>query len=101
MVFNDYGDVSPATRQRVFYFNPENLPHAANPDDPVGHMMVREALGLREGGFGILMSRGLVDELEYNEAGNEVRLVKYFPPQDRPQQDQDPLLSGLPGPNGH
>jgi two-component system, OmpR family, response regulator len=64
-------------------FNPQNLPHAAGPEDPVGHMMVRETLGLREGGFGILMSRGLVDELEYNEKGNEVRLVKYCPP--RPQ----------------
>jgi two-component system, OmpR family, response regulator len=56
-------------------FNPQNLPHAAQSDDPIGHMMVRETLGLREGGFGILMSRGLVDELEYNEKGNEVRLV--------------------------
>jgi CheY-like chemotaxis protein/anti-sigma regulatory factor (Ser/Thr protein kinase) len=61
-------------------FNPTNLPHAAHPDDPVAHMMVRETLGLREGGFGILMARGLVDELSYNERGNEVRLVKYFPP---------------------
>jgi two-component system OmpR family response regulator len=63
-------------------FDPTNLPHAANPDDPIAHMMVRETLGLREGGFGILMSRGLVDEMEYNETGNEVRLVKYFPPHD-------------------
>jgi two-component system, OmpR family, response regulator len=61
-------------------FDPKNLPHAAQPDDPVGHMMVRETLGIREGGFGILMSRGLVDDLQYNEKGNEVRLVKYFPP---------------------
>jgi anti-sigma regulatory factor (Ser/Thr protein kinase) len=60
-------------------FDPANLPHAAHPDDPVGHMMVRETLGLREGGFGILMSQGLVDEMSYNETGNEVRLVKYFP----------------------
>jgi len=61
-------------------FDPSNVPHAAQPDDPVGHMMVRETLGLREGGFGILMSRGLVDEMQYNDTGNEVRLVKYFPP---------------------
>ena len=60
-------------------FNPGQLPHAASSDDPIGHMMVRETLGLREGGFGILMSRGLVDELAYNEKGNEVRLIKYFP----------------------
>jgi CheY-like chemotaxis protein len=61
-------------------FDPKNMPHAANPDDPIAHMMVRETLGLREGGFGILMSRGLVDDMEYNETGNEVRLTKYFPP---------------------
>src|ERR1043166_4396212 len=61
-------------------FNPQNLPHAAQAEDPIGHMMVRETLGIREGGFGILMSRGLVDELSYNEKGNEVRLVKYCPP---------------------
>ncbi len=60
-------------------FDPANLPHAAKSEDPVGHMMVREALGMREGGFGILMSRGLVDDLQYNETGNEVRLIKYFP----------------------
>lgn len=59
-------------------FNPETLAHAAFPEDPVSHMMVRESLGLRDGGFGILMARGLVDEMSYNERGNEVRLVKYF-----------------------
>jgi two-component system OmpR family response regulator len=59
-------------------FRPENLPHAASTEDPATHLMVREALGLREGGFGILMARGLVDELQYNETGNEVRLVKYY-----------------------
>jgi DNA-binding response OmpR family regulator len=61
-------------------FDPSNLPHAAQPEDPISHLMVRETLGMREGGFGILMARGLVDELEYNEKGNEVRLVKYFTP---------------------
>jgi DNA-binding response OmpR family regulator len=59
-------------------FNPENLPHASKDEDPFGHIMVRETLGLREGGFGILMSRGLVDEMAYNDKGNEVRLIKYF-----------------------
>jgi two-component system OmpR family response regulator len=61
-------------------FNPTQLPHAASQDDPVGHMMVRETLGLRDGGFGIMMSRGLVDEMSYNDKGNEVRLIKYFAP---------------------
>ena len=44
------------------------------------HIDVRESLGLRVGGFGILMTKGLVDEMEYNRAGNEVRLAKYFEP---------------------
>jgi DNA-binding response OmpR family regulator len=60
-------------------FDPKKLPHAARPDDPLAHMTVRESMGIREGGFGILMSRGLVDELAYNDKGNEVRLVKYLP----------------------
>lgn len=59
-------------------FDPSNMAHAAYPEDPVGHMMVRESLGIREGGFGIMMSRGLVDEMSYNDKGNEVRLIKYF-----------------------
>lgn len=61
-------------------FDPKNLPHAAKPEDPISHLMVRETLGIREGGFGILMARGLVDELHYNETGNEARLVKYLGP---------------------
>lgn len=68
-------------------FNPTNLPHAAGAEDPIAHMEVRESLGLREGGFGILMSRGLVDELAYNKTGNEVTLVKYFPPRDHLKPD--------------
>ena len=60
-------------------FNPRKLPHAAGDEDPVAHMNIRELLGLREGGFGLLISRGLVDEMRHNEAGNEVTLVKRFP----------------------
>ena len=68
-------------------FDPGNLPHAAQPDDLIGHMMVRETLGIREGGFGIMMSRGLVDHMSYNSKGNEVRLVKFFSPRDHLQPD--------------
>lgn len=71
-------------------FDPTNIPHAAQPEDPIGHMMVREELGIREGGFGILMSRGLVDEMAYNDKGNEVRLIKYFSPRDSLQVPQAP-----------
>ena len=33
---------------------------------------------MRPGGFGIMMTRQLVDELIYNEQGNEVLLIKYL-----------------------
>jgi DNA-binding response OmpR family regulator len=77
------------TRRMIFYyirdpgkgFSAQKLAHAAvsNPEDaPFMHAEVREQLGLRPGGFGILMSRQLVDELVYNEAGNEVLLIKYL-----------------------
>jgi anti-sigma regulatory factor (Ser/Thr protein kinase) len=62
-------------------FRFEQLPHAAisNPTEaPFEHADVRQRLGMRPGGFGILLARSLVDELIYNEAGNEVLLVKYF-----------------------
>jgi anti-sigma regulatory factor (Ser/Thr protein kinase) len=38
----------------------------------------REQRGIRPGGFGILLARNLVDELLYNEKGNEVLLIKYL-----------------------
>jgi two-component system, OmpR family, response regulator len=57
-------------------FNPRHLPHAASDEDPIGHLEVRNELGLREGGFGIMLARGLVDEFRYNQRGNEVTLVK-------------------------
>ena len=62
-------------------FSLEELQHTAlanPPDDPFHHMAEREARGMRPGGFGILMAKKLVDELLYNEQGNEVLLVKYL-----------------------
>jgi DNA-binding response OmpR family regulator len=61
-------------------FNPKNLPHAASDEDPIGHIELRNELGLREGGFGIMLARGLVDEFRYNQVGNEVTIVKRFNP---------------------
>jgi CheY-like chemotaxis protein len=57
------------------------LPHAAvsnAPESPLDHAHVREEKGLRPGGFGLLMTRQIVDELLYNEAHNEVVFVKYL-----------------------
>jgi DNA-binding response OmpR family regulator len=59
-------------------FDRANLAHAANPDDPVAHMDVREKLGLREGGFGLLITSGMVDDMRYNDVGNCVTIIKRF-----------------------
>lgn len=62
-------------------FSLNSLPHAAisNPEDsPIRHVEVRVEAGQRPGGFGILMTRNLVDELIYNERGNGALFVKYL-----------------------
>ena len=59
-------------------FDLSNLPHAAVPDDPFSHLDVRDKLGLRAGGFGLMISKGMVDELRYTDPGNEVTLTKRF-----------------------
>jgi anti-sigma regulatory factor (Ser/Thr protein kinase) len=62
-------------------FTLDEIPHAAvaNPDgDPLRHLEYRTAQGMRPGGFGVLLTQKLVDELVYNEQGNEVVLVKYL-----------------------
>jgi DNA-binding NarL/FixJ family response regulator len=74
-------------RAIVFYvrdpgagFRWNEIPHAAvsnPPDAPVAHLELREAMGMRPGGFGILTAKGIVDELIYSEVGNEVLLIKH------------------------
>ena len=68
-------------------FSLEEIHHAAinSPAyDPIRHVLLREAQGMRPGGYGVLMTRHLVDELVYSEKGNEVLLVKYLPPKQLP-----------------
>jgi anti-sigma regulatory factor (Ser/Thr protein kinase)/ActR/RegA family two-component response regulator len=63
-------------------FSLEEIRHAAvanPPEDPMRHVAHRDEMGLRPGGYGVLMARHLVDELIYGEKGNEVLLVKYLP----------------------
>jgi PAS domain S-box-containing protein len=60
-------------------FSFENLDHAAiTHDNPIDHMEVRSAKGLRAGGFGVLTVRASVDELVYNQKQNEVIFIKYL-----------------------
>lgn len=61
-------------------FSMKNLTHSAiaNPEGTMAHATVREEQGIRPGGFGIMMAKHLVDDLIYNERGNEVILVKHL-----------------------
>lgn len=62
-------------------FSWNSLSHAAvnNPvEDPLRHVEFRSKMGLRPGGFGIMLVRQIADELIYNECGNEVLFVKYL-----------------------
>ena len=44
--------------------------------DPIAHLERRAELGLRPGGFGMMVAKQVVDEMFYNELGNEVLLIK-------------------------
>jgi CheY-like chemotaxis protein/anti-sigma regulatory factor (Ser/Thr protein kinase) len=62
-------------------FDPAGVEHAAvtsQAEDPIAHSGAREEKGLRPGGYGIRLAKSLVDELVYNEAHNEVAMVKYL-----------------------
>lgn len=64
-------------------FSFEGLEHAAVDETSAESIarvaVVRDQLGMRPGGFGIAMARAIADELLYNEAQNEVILIKYLP----------------------
>lgn len=87
------------TRRMIIYhlrdpgegFSIDRLPHAAvsnPPEDPAKHILYRTEQGMRPGGFGILLVRELVDELIYNEKGNEVILIKYLNPREEQESAQ-------------
>ena len=62
-------------------FDREDLAHAAtspDPDDVLATALRRAEMGLRPGGFGMLIARQVADELVYNESGNEVLLIKHL-----------------------
>jgi anti-sigma regulatory factor (Ser/Thr protein kinase) len=62
-------------------FDRADLDHCANsntPENVLASAEKRIELGLRPGGFGMLIVRQIVDELVYNERGNEVLLIKHL-----------------------
>jgi anti-sigma regulatory factor (Ser/Thr protein kinase) len=65
-------------------FSMDAVMHAAinnPPEEPLRHAHYRTEKGMRPGGFGIMLVKQIADELIYNEAGNEVILVKYLNPE--------------------
>jgi anti-sigma regulatory factor (Ser/Thr protein kinase) len=62
-------------------FSLDSLDHAAvnnPPEDPLRHANFRSEMGLRPGGYGIMLVKKIADELIYNETGNEVLFIKYL-----------------------
>ncbi len=62
-------------------FSLDQIRHSAlanPPEDPIRHAVYREEHGLRPGGYGVLVAKELVDELIYDEKGNDVLLIKYL-----------------------
>jgi anti-sigma regulatory factor (Ser/Thr protein kinase) len=62
-------------------FRQEALNHAvlaSSSPDPTAHIEERKEHGMRAGGYGLLLASGTVDELIYNEIGNEAILIKYL-----------------------
>ena len=64
-------------------FSIGEIEHAAvnnPPNNPLRHAELRSEMGLRPGGFGIMLVKQVADELMYNEYGNEVLFIKYLNP---------------------
>jgi CheY-like chemotaxis protein/anti-sigma regulatory factor (Ser/Thr protein kinase) len=77
------------TARAIFYyirdpgegFSMDSLAHAAianSPGEPLRHSELRRQMGIRPGGFGLLMTKSFADELIYSAKGNEVILIKYL-----------------------
>jgi anti-sigma regulatory factor (Ser/Thr protein kinase)/ActR/RegA family two-component response regulator len=49
---------------------------AGRETDPIALVERRGEMGMRPGGFGMLLTKQVVDEMFYNELGNEVLLIK-------------------------
>jgi CheY-like chemotaxis protein len=47
-------------------------------EEPMRHLELRREMGIRPGGFGLLMTKSFADELIYSAKGNEVILIKYL-----------------------
>jgi len=58
--------------------------------DPIAHIMERVSAGKRMGGYGIFMTKTIMDEVVYSERGNTVVMTKYFGTGRRPARKDTP-----------
>ena len=54
--------------------------------DPLKHIMERMKEGKRAGGYGVFISKKLMDDVIYSESGNTVLMTKFF--KDREWKDE-------------
>jgi serine/threonine-protein kinase RsbW len=54
--------------------------------DPLTHIMERMTDGKRMGGYGIFMTRSIMDDIQYSEKGNVVVMTKLFPSARKPRE---------------
>jgi anti-sigma regulatory factor (Ser/Thr protein kinase) len=62
-------------------FQRDTIPHvaSANPTgQPFNHLEYRSSHGMRPGGYGLMIAEQGVDELIFNEKGNEALLIHYL-----------------------
>ena len=65
--------------------------------NPLAHIMERISAGKRMGGYGIFMTKNIMDEVVYSERGNVVVMTKYFRSRRKAPPQAPP---GPPGPGG-
>lgn len=66
-------------------FDPYNLRDPSV--DPVAHIMQRTEEGKRPGGYGVFITKKLMDDITYNESGNMVLMTKFFASKKRDDED--------------
>ena len=62
------------------YAGPSHAATSSPADALFSHVAVREKQGMRPAGFGLLFAKKQVEDLIYNENGNDVLLIKYINP---------------------
>jgi len=71
-------------------FNPAHLKDPSR--DPIAHIEERRRSGKRMGGWGVFLTRKMVDEVTYNDKGNVVFMTKFLRPSGWPASPTEILV---------